>query len=411
MNDAEYNAWFAEFALPKNETQVAVVPQVMADANAPQLFAPFIGRIPNLSTRLGYGMYYRSSLADLPAARQLRAGWYHNWVVQDPGVVKSGMEYVQTVRLHQALECPIGTDWNRQRCPYVVPYRYTVRPGISQIQATARSRPGSLWLIGNEMDRMDWGRPGWGNVGFQDEMLPEVYARAYHELYHAIKAADSTAKVAIGGIVQPTPLRLEYLSNVWDTYGQAYGQEMPVDVWNTHNFIIREGANSDWGAGIPPGLDATSGEYVMLLDENGDRTHHMDMDIFDRQIRAYRQWMKERGQQNKPLIVSEYGVLYPNHTIFPSGAYPSNDPTPVVDFMLASFDYFQNTKDCEIGYLADDCLLVQAWNWFSLDIDLGYNSHGRLLTPGGAALTPAGAAFSDYARQNFGALARPYPIP
>ena len=36
---------------------------------------------------------------------------------------------------------------------------------------------------------------------------------------------------------------------------------------------------------------------------------HDNMAIFDQQVRAMRTWMKNHGQQNKPLIISEYSLL------------------------------------------------------------------------------------------------------
>ncbi len=69
------------------------------------------------------------------------------------------------------------------------------------------------WLIGNEMDRVDFGSD---YCSRQDEILPELYAQAYHEIYYAIKSADQTAQVAIGGMAEFTPLRSQYLERVWN---------------------------------------------------------------------------------------------------------------------------------------------------------------------------------------------------
>ena len=35
--------------------------------------------------------------------------------------------------------------------------------------------------------------------------------------------------------------------------------------------------------------------------------------------------------------------------------------------MIQTFDYFLNTKDCNLGYAADQCRLVQRWNWYSFN--------------------------------------------
>ncbi|HMN26859.1 MAG TPA: hypothetical protein PKE45_01800, partial [Caldilineaceae bacterium] len=265
------------------------------------------------------------------------------------------------------------------------------------------TRPGSLWLIGNEMDRRDWAYCiRWegsfcAEVGYsgQDEMLPDSYAVAFHELATLVRSADPTAKIGVGGVIQATPLRLTYLSMVWDAYQARYGEPMPVDVWNVHNFILQEEHNN-WGADVPPGSNAQFGEYV------GNTLLHLDLTIFDRQVRAFRQWMKERGEQEKPLIVSEYGVLYRNDTM----GLPADDPTAVYTFMLASFDYFAKTRDCSLGFTADDCRLVQRWNWFSLDDNGdGFNPYGRLVNPNGAGLSVTGEHFREYVRTNLRELA------
>jgi hypothetical protein len=265
----------------------------------------------------------------------------------------------------------------------VQPYAFDIRPSLDQIRLAAQNNPGSLWLIGNEMDRRDW------SGGGQDEMLPETYAWAYHDLYHFIKAIDPHARLAIGGVIQATPLRLEYLGKAWDAYATRYGSLMPVDVWNVHNFILKE-RSGDYGAEIPPGSDASEGATY--------RTDwsHVDMDIFDAQIRAFRQWMRDRGQQNKPLIVSEYGVLY--------GHDGMEDPDVVQKFMLATFDYFLNTKDCGLGYAADGCRLVQRWAWYSLDDDgrsFGHNRYGALFDPNTLQITNLGRKFAEYAMSHY----------
>jgi hypothetical protein len=126
---------------------------------------------------------------------------------------------------------------------------------------------------------------------------------------------------------------------------------------------------------------------------------------FDQQIRAMRQWMKDRGQQEKPLIVTEYGVLYtsvPCNNSCPNAAqYDLTNADVVHDFMLWTFDYFLNTKDCDLGYGADDCRLVQRWAWFSLeDVEWEFNPHTVLFDRNTKAILPAGQKFRDYSNQH-----------
>ena len=203
-----------------------------------------------------------------------------------------------------------------------------------------------MWLIGNEPD-----------VKWQDNVTPERYATVYGELHAAIKAADPTAQVAIGGVSQPTPLRMAYLDRVLAAYRAQFGAEMPVDVWNVHAFILREERGS-WGVDIPPGMDVAQGQLYEIADHN-------DMDIFRRQITDFRRWMAERGLRDKPLIVTEYGILMPASYGFP--------PEVVSGFLVDTFDFFLTARDPELGYPADDNRLVQAFNWFSIaDTDLSH---------------------------------------
>ncbi len=331
------------------------------------------------SSRLGF-CALSSGVDRYVDVRGLSAGWYLQFMTNASPPRPMGMDYVQVVRVHQLTTCwPLRTR-NRSVCPYVTPHQYVIylpSNGMDGVIATAQANPGMLWLIGNEMDRRDW------EGGGQDEMLPELYATAYHELYHAIKGADPTAKVAIGGVVQPTPLRLEYLTKVWDTYYSRYGANMPVDVWNVHNFIFKE-RSYDYGADVPPGYPGTGG--VDYAD-----TDHNSMVIFDRQIRDFRQWMKERGQQQKPLIVSEYGIVYRHAGM--------NNFTLVRNFMLNTFNYFMDTKDCSLGYHEDECRLVQRWAWYSLDDNNpDFNDYAYLINPNTGRLTSLGEVFANYAR-------------
>lgn len=332
------------------------------------------------SFRVGY-CATGGDVSNYSVINDLAAGWYVQFSVKDSPSRPLGAEYVQIVRLHQMTECWPKRTRDRNQCPYTTPYTYTINSpggGRSGILSAVEANPGALWLIGNEMDRRDWEGEG------QDEMLPEVYAQAYHDLYHLIKQADPTARIAIGGIIQATPARLEYLSKIWNSYSQQYGASMPVDVWNVHNFIFKERCD-DFGADVPPGY---SGCYGTVYAD----TDHNNMQIFKSQIRAFRQWMKDRGQQNKPLIVSEYGIVY-HHAGMENRVLVKN-------FLLDTFNYFETARDCSLGYPADNCRLVQRWAWYSLD-DAGsnINKYSYLVNPDLGDLTYLGQAFKSYTQQ------------
>jgi len=364
---------------------------------------------PRLSPRIGFGTssYPVTQVGDV---RALNAGWYVDWVVNSSAVRPGGAEYMPMVRVHQKLACARDTTADREKCPYLNEYEYS--PSASAIQAYAQANPGSTWLLGNEMDRVDW------NGGGQDEMQPTLYPVFYKEVYDLIKAADPTAKVAIGGVIQASPLRLQYLTTIWDTYQQLYGTAMPVDIWNVHNFINAEFCQKEdlpggeelicYGGAIPPDADTLIGAYY------GEDWKHIDRFTFDQQIRAMRQWMKDRGQQEKPLIVTEYGVLYNKLDCaqrLPGGgcADPNwvdlENPQVIHDFMVWTFDYFADTKDCAIGYAADDCRLVQRWAWFGLeDVGWSFNVHGALFDRNAKQMTAAGERFRQYTLDNYAKL-------
>jgi len=358
------------------------------------IYLPMVSTEPMpLAERMGFGLT-SAALGIYTDVASLGAGWYLDWQVRSAPERPNNMAYVQMIRVHQKLACDAWYHGDRNECPYATPLDYVYMPDQATIEAAAQANPGALWFIGNEMDRVDWRYClEWegthcktvGHNG-QDEILPETYAVAYHDLYHMLKAADPTARVAIGGVIQPTPLRLEYLTKIWDSYQTTYTATMPVDVWNVHNFIIQEKA-SEWGAEIPPSIDATIGEYV------NEPSTHIDLVIFKQQIRAFRQWMKDRGEQAKPLVVSEYGILYHNGTM----GLPSNQASHVQNFMIATFDYFYNTKDCTLGLSSDGCRLVQQWNWYSLDDTWGsFNPYSRLYDPTTLQMTATGERFQRY---------------
>ncbi len=276
----------------------------------------------------------------------LGIGWYLDWrALADPPETP-GVRYARMPRLRGA----------------------KLRPTAEKLSAIARAHPGTLWLIGNEPD-----------VAWQDGVTPERYARLYHEAFTAIKQADPTAQIAIGGISQVTPLRLAYLDRVLDAYRELYGEAMPVDVWNVHTFILREERDS-WGVGIPPGFDDVQKGTLWEIED------HDRIQLLRRQILDIRRWLYNRGYAGIPLLISEYGVLMPPEYGFP--------PERVVAFLQRSFDLFLTMRDPIMGDADDDYRLVQGWCWFSMG-DTLYPT-GNLFDPETRGLTPVGVAFATY---------------
>jgi hypothetical protein len=293
--------------------------------------------------RIGVGLAV-GQITDYPWGEGL-PGWYLNWWVSARPSPLPETRFAQMVRIN-------GMSF---------------RPELPVIEAAARANPGSLWLLGNEPD-----------VAWQDNATSEQYATVYQELYYAIKESDPTAQVAVAGVSQPTPLRMAYLDRILAAYRTKFGTEMPVDVWNIHAFILREERDA-WGVGIPPAMAEDQGLLYEIVD-------HADLAIFRQQIGAFRDWMAERGFRDKPLIVSEYGILMPDSYGFP--------PDLVAGFMIDTFDFFLTARDAETGYPADDNRLVQAFCWYSI-ADTGYATP-NLFDPGTRAHTPVGEVFAAY---------------
>lgn len=301
----------------------------------------------NLHSRLGVG-WANAVPQDAAIVERLGFGWYLDWTVQPEPLRMPGLEFAQMVLTRDS------TPFWRQR---------------DRIAQAVKANPGALWLIGNEQD-----------VPWQDNQTPEAYARRYHQFYIYIKSLDPTAQVAIGGVSQPTPLRLLYLDRILAVYEQLYGQPMPVDVWNVHAFVLREERDS-WGVSIPPGFDEVDQGMLYEIED------HDDLEIFRQQLVDFRRWMARHGWRDKPLIVTEYGILMPETYGFP--------PHAVIDFMESSFDFLLEARDSEIGYPLDDNRLVQRLTWFSVG-DSTYPT-GNLVDPTTGALTSVGQAFANYA--------------
>jgi hypothetical protein len=301
--------------------------------------------------RLGIGAPLEGGPIEAYAIERLGLGWYLNWTVEVNPRRPDGVEFWQMIRL--------AGETSGDKPAY--------RPDAATIRAAARANPGSTWLIGNEPD-----------VAWQDDATPERYAELYHELYELLKATDPTCQIAIAGVSQATPLRLAYLERVLEVYQTRYGTPIPVDVWNIHGFVLREERDS-WGVGIPPGFDADTGVLYEIED-------HDSLELFREQIVAFRRWMADHGQRDRPLVLSEFGILMPEDYGFGSAQ--------VEAFMRATFDYLNNAADEEIGYPPDDNHLVQWWAWYSL-ADKTYPT-GSLFDPETKAITDLGKTFAQF---------------
>lgn len=291
------------------------------------------------------------ALADVEpaAASGLRAGHFTFWRVWPELPDVPGLTTWQTVRLGQVEE---SQRWPANR---------------AVVEETIAQHPGSFWLIGNEPD-----------VIWQDNATAEEYAEAYHEIYTFIKERDPSAQVGAGGIALPTPLRLAYLDDVLRIYKDEYGEPLPADLWSIHLFILREEKDS-WGIDIPPGREETAGEMYEIED-------HGNVELVKAHTGAFRDWMAANGYGDKPLAVTEFGILLPEDYGFP--------PDFVKEYLVEIYEYFR-TATGEHGLATDGGRLVQYAFWYSLH-DEGAYPTGNLYDVERGVLTPLGEAFTTY---------------
>mgnify|MGYP002713052197 CR=1 FL=1 len=332
-------------------------------ANAPNETAG-INEGPNC--RYGVATFHET---DNPYIDQLNAGWAVNFKGDAIRNLPSDVEYVPIIRITQK-----RVNGNR-----VDDYTLWSPNSFPALGNLIDANPGKLWLVGNEIDRHT----------AQDDIMPDVYAKAYHEIYEFIKGRDPSAQVAISALVQVTPGRLQYLDIVWDSYLAKYGTPMPVDVWNFHVYVLPERRidGTDSAAAVALGTDPSLAKLESFIPPNGPFldcarddvycvAEHDDMTIFVEQIIAMRQWMKDHGQQHKPLILSEFSTLYPysqEGDSDPNTCFTKDEngncftPARVNQFMNSTFAYLENTKIASLGYPYDDNKLVQQWLWFAMN--------------------------------------------
>lgn len=301
----------------------------------------------------------------------LGAGWYLDFnATQYYGSrPANGAEYVAMLRVEQ----------DRNGLDFLPTYTFNHTLDENDLGQIIAANPGRLWLIGNEIEV---------DSAAGDSIFPAVYARAYHDAYHYIKSQDPTAQVGSGALSMITPGRLQYLDIVWDTYRSLYGVDMPVDVWNMHIYILSEGKPFGNGIGdgkIALGTDPSLAKMAPLgndpsqcpLDEVYCRAEHDSLTIFMEQVQAMRRWMRDHGQRNKPLILSELGLLYGYNT---AGQCVVRDEfgqcftqERAAHYLDAIYAYLEGARDPELGHPHDDGRLVQQWLWYSLYNDLHYS--------------------------------------
>lgn len=264
-----------------------------------------------------------------------RPGWFHDWDIDIftlaggyneplPRLALAGDERALGMTFVPLISTPAG--------------KLLYTPEL--LTRLAAKYPGRAWIVGNEPD-----------IATQDWATPAQYAATYHAVYEAIKQADASAMIVAGNISQVTTLRLRYLDAVLAAYRNRYGTPMPLDAWGVHVYILPE-QSGGWGAGLPPGINDNGGDGVHWTVDQ-----HDDLRIVATQLRAMRSWMANNGFANRPLWITEYGILMPREYGY--------TPQRVAQYLSGSFDLFSNLCDEHFGLPTDGGRLVQRWNWFS----------------------------------------------
>jgi hypothetical protein len=375
------------------------------------IFIPTMVNFPT-ATNCRYGVNNRPGLPGNQWMTAIGVGHYINFRADPHGqAVPESIEHIPQIRVQQ----------DRQDGQFLP--SYTVVPPLTIEEGGLGffilANPGGLWIIGNEPDVAH---------PTQDNMLPDMYAVAYHDIYHYIKAIDPYAHVAFAGLSMMTPGRIQYMDIVWDSYQQKYGTSMPVDVWNMHLYILPEKGfdqngnprNSDGkiALGTDPAIakrESNGPAHVECpKDDVYCRAEHDSMSIFKEQVVAMRTWMKEHGQQNKPLFLSEFSQLYPfvdfDDPVNPTQCYLMDEfgqcftQERVITFMQNTMDYLETAKNPSLGYPADDNRLVQQFAWYSMwtgpemsgsSSNLLVDDHHNYSPDAPTALTQVGQTYRD----------------
>lgn len=346
-----------------------------------------------------------------PWISTVKAGWYINFGTGNS--VIPGTEFVQFVTVHQ----------NKNGSIYLPSFNITPALTEGQLGAVVDANRGNLWVVGNEIER----------VG-QGDIFPDIYAIAYRDVYQFIKQRDPTAQVAIAALVQVTPSRLAYLDLVLQAYIRAFGHPMPVDVWTFHLYILPEVqtdgvtpngiANVPLGVGVPPNppfnnwrRESGGNAALCPLEEVYCFAEHTDMFTFRQQVTAMRQWLKARGYQNSPLLLTEFSVLYP-YQVDPGGTCFIQDeygncftPERVRTFMQETLAYLDGPDSINpnLGYAADGGRMVQQWLWYKMHAQ-GAGDVSNLLLENYATLPPGSSTALSHLGQTHRTVVSAIPL-
>ena len=234
----------------------------------------------------------------------LGAGSYYGWG-RDTGAETAGFETFLMVGKIDDEGSRACSNWSRYNSDWVCHLQYDASglPGNPVLTSFSviddlilnQGQKGKIWSVGNEPDWYPY-------------TSPEDYAKWYHAFYTEIKKWDPTAKVMIGGLHSPNSHQIvDYLKGFddhrsgWDsfTYGwidkfnyeyqTQFGTLAPIDIYNIHDY-----PDDDMRAGFDPNNIES---LKTALNQAVDR------------INYFREYMNYIGEQDKPLWITEFGLL------------------------------------------------------------------------------------------------------
>lgn len=178
------------------------------------------------------------------------------------------------------LDYTIDTNLVPKGCDKVLKLKINDMPTDNEILASAKARPGSYWIIGNEP-----------NVPGQDEVSPAKYAEEFQRIRATIKEADSSAKIVAPEVLNFNTTCVgcsgftsgrQWLEEFRASYKEKYGQEPPIDVWSIHSYDL------DW-----------------------TRMPMLDYESQVRELTAFRRYLDSiPGNRDRGFWLTEFAVLW-----------------------------------------------------------------------------------------------------
>jgi hypothetical protein len=216
---------------------------------------------------------------------------------------------------------------------------WQVKPDRGAIERAMRASAPAWWSLGNEP-----------NDPNQDNVSVEEYAELYRE-FESWASQSPGVHIASAGIANAD---WQWAEAFREAFRVKYGRYPRIDAWNIHNYVLE------------PEFDP------------------YDVTEFQQRILAFRHWMESIGDGDKPLFLTEFGVLYGDGCC----GRPVDPPDRLQAFMSQSINWMIESQ-------AIDC-----WAWFSSRCEL---FNGDLMTADGQ-LTELGIAYRglirDWMRQS-----------